>query len=338
MDNPLVVNEPVVQNIKLPGSPQPAPVAPVPEVTPQPEPQPAPEGPVASPEPSNEPDPTQEPVSHPDDLQAAHERLKQQMSRNNKLLSSLGLDPTSDLGEQLEAGVITEDMVRSHIQNRLGFTPQPAPAPGQPGPVPQSNNPVDTAQQNLASIREQYNNEAAEGSVSLETNNALLEAIQTLNDAKLEDVRNQFTADSNRRAADETVDRVLNVARSMDGYEQMEQPLQQTVDTAMIAVTGVVADREAVRLGLDPARLTPQQVEYFAQKANDQLAMLANHFIGVGEQRVKAGLRPANPNVNRPVPAGSGGNPVVPGNPFVNANLSNHKDLVRNFMASQQQV
>ena len=291
----------------------------------------APESPV---QPSNDQTPPVEPVSHPDDLKAATERLKQQTARNNKLLSSLGLDPTSDLAEQLEMGVITPDMVYQHINRKFGNQNQP---PVTPDRQPVSMNPVAQAQGRLADARAAYDAEASEGGVSLKTNSDLLQAIQDLNDAKLEDVTRQFTASKQEQQASDTVGRVLNIARKAPEYVNMQPNLQEVVDRTSVALTGMIADREARTLGLDPAALNSQQVEYFANKAQVELEQLANYFIGVGERRVKQGFRPNN-NQTIPVPAGNSGSPVAPINPYGGANVSNHRDLARNFVQNARRV
>ena len=305
------------KSVPVPASePNKAPVSPV-------EPQTPPEGTEHAPEPV-------------DASKAATDRLRQQQARNNKLLASLGLDPMSDLAEQLEQGVITPDMLQRHMMDRWGIQPNQPQVQAPQGPV----SPVQEAQQRLQAAKQAYQNEAREGGVSLETNSEYLEAIEALNEAKLAEVRGQVTAEKTQQTADQNLNVILNDARSAEYYPTMPAELQTAVDMTSVAVTGIIADREARKAGLDPARLTPQQVAYFSGKAQATLGSLAEHFIKVGEERVRSGLRPqiqTNTPV-MPVPAGGGGNPAVPNNPFVVANVQNHQQLARQYVQGSRQI
>ena len=74
------------------------------------------------------------PVSTPEEIGAATERLKQQNARNMKAFTAMGIDPLSDIPEQLEHGLITPEMLQRHIQNKFGNVAPPAQAVPQAGP------------------------------------------------------------------------------------------------------------------------------------------------------------------------------------------------------------
>jgi len=97
---------------------------------------------------------------------AITERLKQTNAQNAHLLNVLGIDPLSDIGEQLEKGLITPDMVRQHAANK--YTPVPRSV--EPT-VSQPTDPVSKAIAEQEDAQAAYNKEIADtGSVSLDAN------------------------------------------------------------------------------------------------------------------------------------------------------------------------
>lgn len=266
-----------------------------------------------------EPKAAEEPV----DDKAVAERLKQQNARQAKLLSSLGIDPLGDLAEQLESGLITEEMVKQHVLGR----------PEQKVAAPTATDPLSVAKYKYDTAKAAYDKEAESGGITIQTNNAYLNAIQGLNEAKLDSITQQITADRTVRQANENVERVLNVARSVPEYAEMDDGLRGSVDMVNVAVTGIIADREARKLGLDPAMLTPNQYEYFAKKASAELKTLADYYVEKGRQQAKSGLLPQNVNKVTPVPASSGEGTVVPPvNPYEKVTHANHQDAARQFI------
>jgi hypothetical protein len=260
-----------------------------------------------------------------DDEKAVTERLKQQNARQAKLLAGLGIDPASDIAEQFESGVITEDMVRQHV---LGKKEEET--------VPQkteSNDPVDIAQNEYDRAKAAYDKEAESGGISIATNNAYLSAMQKLSDAKLDRIEGQVTAERTAQQVDRNVTAVLNIARQAPEYEKMSDELKSSSDTVNIAMTGIIADREARRMGLNPARLTTQQYEYFANKATEELGALRDYFVELGRQEVRASLTPSNTKNVIPAP-GTGGDVVPLINPYGNVKISNHQDAARKYMHS----
>jgi hypothetical protein len=259
------------------------------------------------------------------DEKAVSERLKQQNARQAKLLASLGIDPLSDLGEQLESGLITEEMVKQHVLSRT----QPVFTQNVQNVL---TDPVDIAYAELEKAKVAYEKETLTGGISINTNNAYLNAMQRLNDARLDNLTRQIAAREQSQQVNENVERVLSVVRSVPEYGQMDDNLKRSFDTVNIATTGIIADREAKKMGLDPSRLNAQQYEYFAKKATEELGTLAEYYMEVGRRQVKNNLLP-NTNRNIPVPASSGGGQPVPANnPYANVGISNHTDAARKFM------
>jgi len=278
-----------------------------------------------------------------EDIGAVNERLKQVNARNAKLMAAVGLDPLSDMAEQLESGVITEEMIRRHVMGPTASAPTMPGVAAQPG----VENPVVVAQANFDTAKAKYDGEAATGEISLDTNTAYMGAIQGLNDAKIANVTRQL-ADSTQaresdlmaRQASENVNAVLVGARKAPEYAQMDTGLQGTFDTVNLAVTGVIADQEATKMGLDPSTLTPQQYAYFQTKAEVELGKLAQFYQTKGQNEVRAGLSPgASPNNTFiPNPAGPGGDAVAPQNQYAGVNRTNHTDAARQFMAHNKGV
>jgi len=275
----------------------------------------------------------------PIDLKAVNERLLQQNARTNKMLSAVGIDPMSDIAEQLEAGLITPEMVRNHIQG----TQQPPQQPSNQYQANVGNDPVAVAVQELADAKAEYDAEVASGEgVSLETNNRLLTAMDAKSEAMINGITQKYAATEQAQQANANVDAVLNVARSDPHFAQMDAGIRNATELAVMSVTGVLADRGARELGLDPATLTPQQYNHFATKATGELDLLKQHYIQIGANQVRSGQAPNNHlNGNRqiPNPAGSGGGSVAPpANQFSNANAQNHAQMAREYMKGSGQV
>lgn len=299
-----------------------------------------------------------EPVSHPEDLQAAQDRLKQQVAQKNRLLSTLGIDPASDLAEQLEAGVITPEMLQRHVANQMGISPAP-PQATSVEQVQQAQDPVQQAKAELDAVQAKYNEEVSKGEVTIDTNNQLLQAIQRYSDVRLDKVTQQFTEAQQKQQVDESVNRVLSVAQQGEYYGQMEPALQNDVNMASIAVTGMIANQEAQQLGLNPQNLNGQQMEFFAGKAQQVLNRLADYFINVGVQKARTtpvqqpqnqvvpnqvpgqypvSQVPVTTTLVSPVPVGPAGSPVPPVSSYANANVNNHADMARQYIATQQRI
>jgi hypothetical protein len=271
---------------------EPVPSAPIPDKGPETpvEGQMTPEGGETTPKPEDAPE-------------AIVERLKLQNAQNAKLLSALGIDPLSDLAEQLEQGLITPEMLKAHVAAKYG--PQAA----QPtAPVADSLDAVAIAEQEQKAALEAYNKEIQEqGGLSLVTNQRLRDADNRLNDAKLERLTNQISAEKQTQQVNESVEAVLSVARSVPEYAGMSKDLQGTLEQTSLSLTGLIADQESKAQGIDPSTLTPSQYNYFAGKAQNMLGQLAEHFRNLGREEAKASFRPTTPtplnnNVNTPTP------------------------------------
>jgi len=297
---------------------------------------------------TGEPEPT---TVTPEESAAAAERLKQENARQAKLLSALGLDPLSDIGEQLEAGYITEDMVRKHVMG-----PQRAPtAPEQVSPqvnVP----PLQTAEDALATAQTEwneakaaYNAEIANGEISIEINTRWHNAEHDLNiaqhavrDAKLDSVTQNYAANQMERQATDNVNAVLSIAQEDAAYGQMDDVLKNKADMATVAVASIIADREARKYGLNPTTLTNQQYASFGKEAAGELSKLAEFYKEMGRQEVKNNLAPnVNRNINTP-PVTMAPNAASTGvqspNQYAGANVTSHKDLARKYVSESGRV
>lgn len=280
------------------------------------------------------PDPTR---NTPEELKAAGERLKQQNARQAKLLHSLGIDPLSDIGEQLENGLITPEMVVNHVVNRQGGQRQTVEQPVQQ----MSNDPISQAQAEYEAAKAACDTEGqTTGQVSFETMRRYTEAGIKLQEAKAESVTRQFTVEQEQKRVNENVDQVLTVARNSDYYPQFADNAKQTSDLVHVALAGALAYQEAPKMGLDPNRLNPQQTRYFASKAAEQLGVLAENLIQLGRQQALQSMNPGKTINQKPVyvPAGPGGQAVGVTNQFARANHTNHTDLARQYVAGLRPV
>ena len=107
------------------------------------------------------------PVVPPEDIAAVAERLKQQVARNNKLISAVGLDPMSDIGEQFENGMITAEQIRQHALGRITQYQQPqAQVPSQ---QQMDVNPVAVAQEEYNAAKARYDAEVTTGEITIDS-------------------------------------------------------------------------------------------------------------------------------------------------------------------------
>lgn len=284
-------------------------------------------------EPKIEESKIEEPPIEPEkpDPEAINDRLRRQNSRQAKLISALGLDPTSDLDEQLENGLITPEMLRAHLASR--YAPQTAAAPQAPQTTQGS---LEAAAAEQKAALEAYNKEVEEtGSVSLQTNNRLRQADIRVNDARLEQLTQQITAKDKSEQDNKSVAAVLETARSTPEYIRMEPTMQKTVDDVSLSLTGLIADREVRGMGINPATLNAQQYKYFAGKASESLGKLAEYYRQLGRDEVKKSLLPKQPNnrPNQPLvnPANNAGEPAGAPNPYERVTVRNHKEAARQF-------
>jgi hypothetical protein len=275
------------------------------------------------------------PLTTPDEMKAAGERLKQQNARQAKLLSSLGIDPLSDIAEQLESGLITPEMVMNHVVSRRGPTQQSQ----QPTEQQQSSDPVSVAEREYQEAKTACETEGQQtGQLSFETNKRYMEAAMRLNDVKAQNITRQLTADRQVQQANENVDSVLTVARNNAYYPVFDQKLKQYSDFAHVAMTAAIVNQEASRMGLDANNLSPKQYEYFAGKATEYFGELAEALVEMGRQQVRKNISPANVLQQRTisVPAGPGGSGIPVANPYAKVNHTNHVDAARQYMAGQR--
>ena len=266
------------------------------------------------------------------DYQAINERLMQQNAKNARVMSALGVDPMSDLGDQLENGIITAEQLKNHYTGNQ--------QPVQQQPATQTNDPVQLAMAAQAEAEKAYNEEAAAGGISIETNNRLREADRAVSQAQFDSVRQQVVADKQSQQINANVNAVLGVVHNDANYTAMDDKLKGSVDLATIAMTGVIADQQARQIGIDPQNMSSQQAAYFAQQANEQLDALAQHYMQLGANQVRAGQNLA-PNVNRnqfiPNPVGNNNAPPAQQpNPYKNTTMKDHRQRASEYAAGNR--
>jgi len=312
----------------------------------------APEAPVEPQKPEGGTEPPKKDGEAPD---AVTERLKQQNAQNTKLLVALGIDPESDIAEQLEHGLISAEDVKRYVANKY----QPQTAAPEPVVATPTDDPIAKAEQALKEIEAKYNKEIEEndGVVSLRTNAELRLADRNLNEARLDKLTQQIAADKeqavlDKRAqqANKNVEAVLSITREIPEFANMDAPLQQAVEQASVALTGMIADQKSREMGLDPASLNPQQYQYSAKEANTILGNLAEYYRNLGREEVKAQFQPpsAQPNqlannVSAPqpvvvTPADSSGAPIPTVNPYGNTRVGNHEQMARDYVSKHRAV
>jgi len=256
----------------------------------------------------------------------------QQNAKNARVMSALGVDPMSDLGDQLENGIITAEQLKNHYTGNQ--------QPVQQQPITQTNDPVQVAMAAQVEVEKAYNEEAAAGGISIETNNRLREADRAVSQAQFDSVRQQVVSDKQSQQINANVNAVLGVVHNNANYAAMDDTLKGSVDLATIAMTGVIADQQARQIGIDPQNMSPQQAAYFAQQANEQLDALAQHYMQLGANKVRAGQNLA-PNVNRnqfiPNPVGNNNAPPAQQpNPYKNTTMKDHRQRANEYAAGNR--
>lgn len=293
--------------------------------------------------PAGEQTPADGSIVTPPENQAAIERLKQQTARNNKLLSALGVDPMSDLGEQLESGLITPEMLQRHILGSRGQSQPGQQPPGQQVQAPPEQSPILQAQLELDAANQAFKDEASTGSISIETNERLHAARAALYDAKdderenkLNQVMGQITASKQDEQVNESLGAVLSVVRETNGFKALtdNEPLKQIAESVYIAMSGTMADQEARKVGIDPATLRPEHYAYYANKASEKLGLLAEFYIQMGRKQVLDSQDPTRQRLPNITPAGPSGGGVIPQSPYRGVGITNHADAAKRFMAT----
>ena len=86
-------------------------------------------------------EPVVEPVVTPEPQdEATAERLRQQIAQNNKLLSTVGIDPASDIAARYNQGLLTEDDILRHVASTVQpYQQQATPQAPQGTQEPQAN-------------------------------------------------------------------------------------------------------------------------------------------------------------------------------------------------------
>lgn len=282
-----------------------------------------------------------------DDQKAVVDRLKQMNARQGRLLQSLGIEATSDLAEQLELGMITEDQLRAHIAGRTTAPAQAAqtPAAGQTTP-----DLISQAQQELQEAKQACEEEgASQGGVTFQTLDRYNKAVLQLQEARQNVWDQERRLEQTQRQYNEISNQILTTAQSGEYYQYLQDDSdRQLADQVHLALTGTLMNQAAQQHGLDPMRMTPQQVGYFARQASQQLGRII--------QRISQGIHgsalpqpapgpthPVNVPLNQTfnpqsfVPApGGGGVPQVPQNPFGNVTVKSHRDAARAYATQAQ--
>jgi uncharacterized protein YdbL (DUF1318 family) len=274
----------------------------------------------------------------PEEIAAANERLKQQNAANEKLIRSLGLDPQSDLAEQLESGVISQQDVVDFISKRAGVPRTATNVRNVTQTTDQPpKGPVETAQAAYEAAKQAYDAEAASGDgVTIKTNTEYIEAIHKLNEARNAAISDMVRQRDLETASTENLEAVLTIARTQPGYNDMPAEIRRGVDDVSVAMTSQIIERAALDLGLDPSSLNKRQVAYFAQQANKQLGLLAEYQRELGRQEVRKAfsLRGGGgnpPGGSPPNPAPAAGPVVTPAGERPRITMDNMSQMARDY-------
>ncbi len=258
-------------------------------------------------------------IPEPQD-EATAERLRQQIAQNNKLLNTLGIPPTSDIGARYNQGLLTDDDILRHVASMTQPYQQPTNVQ-----VPQQTNEPATTQSTadmLAALK-------AKDGISQEDIIGLLEAQE--NEKQNAIAAQQQSYQSN--LINDCVGAVDSVISENEMFKQMPPDMQENMRQVFRSSTDNLVLRETERLNIEPGRaLTPQNYDYYARQNMVEFQRQMDYLTNLGSKTTLANLSPAGRNNVNPIPASAGGSPPIAPPPQITRD--NWKDRAKGYFGN----
>lgn len=231
-------------------------------------------------------------------------RMQQQIAKNERLLSSLGIDPSSDVADRLEAGLVTPDDLLTR------YRPEPA-APTQPVEQPTGSNEV-------RDLIKKIQNDGADQDDLVKT----LELVDNMSQ------QNQHAAEQARvqQTIAQCKDSVNTVLSKDEQHATMPEDLRAAEEQMFLASTDAHVMNEARNAPNPASYMSPNVYSFFAQKNAETLNQLRDHWINVGRQQAtgvpQSPVTPVSPN--------DGGSPNTP--PPMHPNQDNWREMGKAYL------
>lgn len=267
---------------------------------------------------------------------AKFQRVSQENSNLRKTLTKLGIDPDSDIAEQINSGLITfEDVVRMKTTPAQSFQ-QPQTQAQQPAPQVTLDQKLTNLTNILAAQKTKTEISADE---YLKTQDHILGVVADLVQA------NQTLQQSSERTVNEQrLDKCVQAINDVFENEIksiIPAEVSQVAKSAFLGLTDINNVDLVKQIGPDRAQ-TPEGYTHTAQQAAPNFKKLIQSVYQAGMKAATKNITTGNPNPNQPntnvVPLTPGGGPVQPPPPDKNRfDLDNLDANVTNFLASTTQ-
>lgn len=236
-------------------------------------------------------------------------RLEQQLSDQKRLLYSLGLDPESDVAEQLNKGLIN----KQDLLEQIG-----AIVPGKPPTAPPD--PMQRVDDLISKIEKSGNADVPD---LVETLKALKSV--AVNVAQKDQAAAMDTLYKQCRNATETV------INNEESHKNLPDDISEIESQIFLSSTDNLL---ATETNSNPRYLTPAAYSHYAQKNLGRLNKWRNHWIEQGKEIQRQSTTP-KPGVN-PISPTTGAGPISPPKPRIT--LDNIDEATRNWINNQAPV
>lgn len=255
-------------------------------------------------------------VTTPDDT-GKLSRVEQQLAQSNQLLTSLGIDPESEIAERFQKGLITKD----ELLLRVGVQPTPSPAKTEPVLPPAS------AVGRLDKLKQRLGDSVKQNKGIMESD--ILETLDVMSDIVSESAQVQQDANMVKMVADCT-NATLAVIEKDPMHADLPDEIKEIESQMFLGATDNMVG--AVAKG-DSRYYTPNNYAFYGQKTLERRNTLRNHWIEQGkklqQQAVAGGGKPP---VN-PISPTTGSAPITP--PETPTNIDNLQERAREYVKSQ---
>jgi len=245
--------------------------------------------------------------------QATVTRLQQDVARNNRLLSSLGIDPSSDAAERVEAGLVDpQDLL-----------PRPVAAPAIPEHLENQSAPP--------SLDDIISRVQKEGGAS---NDDFVDALRIIQDQSIQQKNVHHQQMVNQTISDCT-GAVNQVYDNAEGSQSLPDNLKEIEQQLFLSSTDNLVLEEANKTTNPNSYMNPNAYNFFANKNADRFSQLRNHYMEQGRQMALTGQTIPS-NTIQPLAAGDGASPNTPGQAPITG--KNWKQRGRDYMNNRAAV
>jgi hypothetical protein len=267
--------------------------------------------PASTQEPSAPAETTGQPegAAQPDDS-GKLSRLEQQLAQQNKLLSSIGIDPESDIAEKVAAGVLSPDDI---LRGRQEPTPQP------------------TVADTFGQLEQEIQAKVESGQEVTQTD--FLKFMRATKELAAQSARTQEQRQMEALVND-CESAMVGVLGTDEAHSNAPENIRKIEQEMFLSSTDVKLGQDARTFGNNPNFFKPQTFTHYAQKNLPSLQEYRNYWIEQGKKMQMNALNP-KPTPN-PVSSATGSGSIPA--PQAQVNLDNLAATMRNYMKNQGAV